>query len=77
MMFQIYEAKYFGNFDFFGKSYKMVCVSLGRAKTNAENDFSCISSPDFHEGYVRKSITVFSKAKIFLILRTKTRNSNY
>ena len=76
-MFQIYEAKYLGNFVFFGKSYKMVCVSLGRAKTNAENDFSCFSSLDFHEGYVRKFITVFSKIKILLVLRTKTRNSNY
>ena len=76
-MFQIYEAKYLRNFDFFGKSYKMVCVSLGRAKTNAENDFSCISSPDFHEGYVRKFITVFSKIKFLMFLRTKTRNYNY
>ena len=76
-MFQIYEAKYLRNFDFFGKSHEMVSLSFGRAKTNAENDFSCFSSLDFHEGYVRKLINVFSKIKILLFLRTKTRNSNY
>ena len=76
-MIQIYEAKYLGFFMFFGKGREMARVSFGNGKTNVENDFSCFYSPDFPEWYLRKSINIFSKNIFSLILRTKTRNSNY